>query len=169
MLIISKGALLLAFLVYRTAYPYIFIGNTFGNLKLGVMGVPSASLSTPTRLGNMDWDNLTMITLLAGLVLFQWMVTKCTEGVILIIQKKQPHINYATLFSVVRIISYFLVLMISYYKFDGYCLTAGPFLILILLPKREYILTSNLVLFLYNLHRDSTIFYHSYTRSYDVE
>jgi hypothetical protein len=146
-LIISKGALLLAFLVYRTAYPYIFIGNTFGNLKLGVVGVPSASLSTPNRLGNMDWDNLTMITLLAGLVLFQWMVIKCIEGVILIIQRKHKYTNYTTLFSVVAVVGYFLFLMISYYKFDRYCLTAVPFLILILLPKRESILTLNRGLF----------------------
>jgi hypothetical protein len=146
-LIISKGALLLAFLAYRTAYPYIFIGNTFGNLKLGVMGVPSASLSTPTRLGNMDWDNLTIITLLAGLVLFQWMVIKCIEGVILIFQRKHKYTNYTTLFSVVAVVGYFLFLMISYYKFDRYCLTAVPFLILILLPKRESILTLNRGLF----------------------
>jgi hypothetical protein len=147
-LIISKVALLLAFLVYRTAYPYIFIGNTFGNLKLGVMGVPSASLSTPTRLGNMDWDNLTMITFLAGLVLFQWMLIKCIEAVILMVKKKHTKMNYTTLFSLIAVVGYFLFLMISYYKFDRYCLTAVPFLILILLPKRESIFTLNRVLFL---------------------
>jgi hypothetical protein len=147
-LIISKIALLIAFLVYISAYPYIFIGNTFGNLKLGVMGVPSASLSTPTRLGNIDWNNLMIITLLAGLVLFQWMLIKCIEAVILMVKKKHTKMNYTTLFSLIAVVGYFLFLMISYYKFDRYCLTAVPFLILILLPKRESIFTLNRVLFL---------------------
>jgi hypothetical protein len=147
-LIISKVALLIAFLVYISAYPYIFIGNTFGNLKLGVMGVPSASLSTPTRLGNIDWNNLMIITLLAGLVLFQWMLIKCIEAVILMVKKKHTKMNYTTLFSLIAVVGYFLFLMISYYKFDRYCLTAVPFLILILLPKRESIFTLNRVLFL---------------------
>ena len=89
-----------------------------------------------------------IITLLAGLVLFQWMLIKCIEAVILMVKKKHTKMNYTTLFSLIAVVGYFLFLMISYYKFDRYCLTAVPFLILILLPKRESIFTLNRVLFL---------------------
>jgi len=146
-LIASKLALAVAACVYWSAYPYIFIGNTFSNFNLGVIIIPSASNHGPPRLANEDWNNIKIISLVAGLILFQWILIKCIETLVLVITKKHPRMNYKTMFSLVAVVGYFLFLMLSYYKFDRYCLTAIPFLILLLLPKRDDIWRFNMGIF----------------------
>lgn len=146
-LLISKILTVGFFFIYVADYPYIVIGNTFENLHVGVLALPSASHITPTRIGILDWYNFQLVMFITALVTFQWIVIKIIEGILFTFRRKVEGYNATSLFATLIVVGYFLFLMLSYFKFDRYSLTAVPFLLLLLLPKRTSFWTVNKVFF----------------------
>ncbi|HFB99827.1 MAG TPA: hypothetical protein ENJ53_03375, partial [Phaeodactylibacter sp.] len=121
-------------------YPFIiipdkvFLGNTFFNLGMGPIVLPSSSNFSPPQIGENDWKNLYTIGFVAGIFLVKWIFIKTYQLFIFIKNKNENTVNWGSLFALTTAFGYFLFLMLNTYFFDRYSIIAFPFFILLLIP-----------------------------------
>ena len=121
------------------------VGNIFYNLGLGpkttgefVYGYVPPSQGT-LYLG--DWENLEFIGFLAGAFILYWIWVKALEIFKLLFQKKSKQIRGIDLFAFSIALGYFIFLINGSYFFDRYYFTLLPFIIFIIFPKENLIIS----------------------------
>lgn len=110
------------------------LGNTFINLGVGPIVLPSEGHPPISSLHPNDWKNLNLIGFIGGMLLFNWILIRTIQVLLLWKNKTSNTVNWNTFFGLATAFGYFIFLMLNNFYFDRYCLVAFPFLILMLFP-----------------------------------
>lgn len=138
----QRSVILIAtFLTLIMSYPYSkiyhrgLLGNTFENLGIGPMFLPSYDNLSPPKVSQMDWENFLLITFILGVVLLLFILIQIFNILIFIKNKKSVFVNWNTVFAFFAAFGYFIFLIINHHQIDRYTLVGIPFLILFITPS----------------------------------
>lgn len=135
-IIVSLIVTLIICFPYFSSFPK-FLGNTFYNLGLGYIAIPTSSDISPPKIGDNDWENLFYIGLFAGVFLVKWILIRTTQVLLMIKNKKSTQVNWGTFFALIICFAYFCFLMLNNHYIDRYNLLIIPFLILLIAPIHQ--------------------------------
>lgn len=129
---------LVGYLYFNSLHEY-YLGNTFTNLGIGPIVLPSEGKFPISQLHENDWKNLNLIGFLGGLILFKWILIRTVQVVFLLKNQISKEVDWNTFFGLATAFGYFTFLMLNNFYFDRYALIAFPFLILMLFPTSKNI------------------------------
>jgi len=156
---------------YYKVYNRDLIGNSFNNLYMGPITIPSQSNFSPPQISPPDWENFKLFLFIASALLLFWILVR-TMQIFVFLKKyysqsndhysqvdehysqgdsKSPYellttkVNWSSIFALGTSFGYFSFLMINHYFFDRYTLIIFPFLILLIVPVHINFLFSKIL------------------------